>query len=218
MTVMQQTEEWLRRMILDMEIGPGERLTERWIEGQTGASRSSIRTALFRLEAEGLVSRAERGWTVPPINLDEIEQLFIYREVLEVAAVRLGGHDISDADFLEIEAVLDAATPNATPEQLETAGRQFHLWIAGIARNEFISRGLGDALTRLQRARWLENNPGHHGWDEHRTIVTALRNDETERAAELVKTHVRATRDRLLEILRKERRSLRARGATILPE
>ncbi|MDB0533154.1 GntR family transcriptional regulator [Ralstonia solanacearum] len=44
---MQQTEERLRRMILDMEIGPGERLTERWLEGQTGASRSSIRTALF---------------------------------------------------------------------------------------------------------------------------------------------------------------------------
>ncbi|MFC3402366.1 GntR family transcriptional regulator [Ralstonia solanacearum] len=75
--MIQQTEERLRRMILDMEIGPGERLTERWLEGQTGASRSSIRTALFRLEAEGLVSRAERGWTVPPINLEEIEQLFI---------------------------------------------------------------------------------------------------------------------------------------------
>lgn len=217
MTVMQQTEEWLRRMILDMEIGPGERLTERWIEGKTGASRSSVRTALFRLEAEGLVSRAERGWTVPPISLDEIEQLFIYREVLEVAAVRLGGQGISDANFLEIEAVLDAVTPSATPEQLEMAGRQFHLWIAGIARNQFISRGLGDALTRLQRARWLESNPGHHGWEEHRAIVAALRNGEIERAAELVAAHVRGTRDRLLEILRKERRSLRARGATILP-
>lgn len=96
---------------------------------------------------------------MPPIDLEEIEQLFIYREVLEVAAVRLGGRDISDADFLEIESVLDAATPNATPEQLEAAGRQFHLWIAGIAHNAFISRGLGDALTRLQRTRWLENTP-----------------------------------------------------------
>lgn len=36
MTVIQQAEERLRRLILDMEIGPGERLTERWLEGQTG--------------------------------------------------------------------------------------------------------------------------------------------------------------------------------------
>ncbi|MBT1538655.1 GntR family transcriptional regulator [Ralstonia solanacearum] len=217
MTVIQQTEERLRRMILDMEIGPGERLTERWLEGQTGASRSSIRTALFRLEAEGLVSRAERGWTVPPINLEEIEQLFIYREVLEVAAVRLGGRDIADADFLEIESVLDAAMPNATPEQFEAAGRQFHLWIAGIAHNAFISRGLGDALTRLQRVRWLESTPDHHGWDEHRTIIGALRKGDIDHAAALVEAHIRETRDRLLDVLRKDRRSLRARGATVLP-
>ncbi|MDF5938687.1 GntR family transcriptional regulator [Pseudomonas aeruginosa] len=51
-----------------MEIGPGERLTERWLEGQTGASRSSIRTALVRLEAEGLVARrAGDGWCRPSI-------------------------------------------------------------------------------------------------------------------------------------------------------
>ena len=37
MTVIQQAEERLRRLILDMEIGPGERLTERRLEGQTGA-------------------------------------------------------------------------------------------------------------------------------------------------------------------------------------
>ncbi|HHW2572397.1 TPA: GntR family transcriptional regulator, partial [Pseudomonas aeruginosa] len=82
MTVIQQAEERLRRLILDMEIGPGERLTERWLEGQTGASRSSIRTALVRLEAEGLVAREGRGWLVPPIDLQEIEQLFVYREML----------------------------------------------------------------------------------------------------------------------------------------
>ncbi len=97
MTVIQQAEERLRRLILDMEIGPGERLTERWLEGQTGASRSSIRTALVRLEAEGLVAREGRGWLVPPIDLQEIEQLFVYREMLEVTAVRLGGKEAEES-------------------------------------------------------------------------------------------------------------------------
>ncbi len=160
MTVIQQAEERLRRLILDMEIGPGERLTERWLEGQTGASRSSIRTALVRLEAEGLVAREGRGWLVPPIDLQEIEQLFVYREMLEVTAVRLGGKEAEESYFREGEAILDAVPINASAEETESAGRQFHLWIAGLARNEFISRGLGEALTRLQRVRWLEKPTG----------------------------------------------------------
>ncbi len=141
MTVIQQAEERLRRLILDMEIGPGERLTERWLEGQTGASRSSIRTALVRLEAEGLVAREGRGWLVPPIDLQEIEQLFVYREMLEVTAVRLGGKEAEESYLREGEAILDAVPINASAEETESAGRQFHLWIAGLARNEFISRG-----------------------------------------------------------------------------
>ncbi|MBG4708632.1 GntR family transcriptional regulator [Pseudomonas aeruginosa] len=218
MTVIQQAEERLRRLILDMEIGPGERLTERWLEGQTGASRSSIRTALVRLEAEGLVAREGRGWLVPPIDLQEIEQLFVYREMLEVTAVRLGGKEAEESYLREGEAILDAVPINASAEETESAGRQFHLWIAGLARNEFISRGLGEALTRLQRVRWLESQPEHHGWAEHRAIIAALRACDIERAAGRVESHVRETRDRLLETLRKDRRSLRARGITILPE
>lgn len=117
MTVIQQAEERLRRLILDMEIGPGERLTERWLEGQTGASRSSIRTALVRLEAEGLVAREGRGWLVPPIDLQEIEQLFVYREMLEVTAVRLGGKEAEESYLREGEAILDAVPINASAEE-----------------------------------------------------------------------------------------------------
>ena len=58
------------------------------MESQLGASRTSVRAALFRLEAEGLVAREGRGWIVPPLDLEEIAQLFAYREVLEVAGLR----------------------------------------------------------------------------------------------------------------------------------
>lgn len=54
MSQMRQVEEQLRDMILGLELGPGERLTERWIEAQFSASRTPIRAALLRLEAEGL--------------------------------------------------------------------------------------------------------------------------------------------------------------------
>ncbi|RVD69541.1 GntR family transcriptional regulator, partial [Mesorhizobium sp. M4A.F.Ca.ET.029.04.2.1] len=89
MSQMQSVERQLREMILGLEIGPGERLTERWIESRFAASRTPVRAALLRLETEGLICRDGRGWTVSPINLAELEQIAVYREAVEVAAVRL---------------------------------------------------------------------------------------------------------------------------------
>lgn len=68
MTVIQQAEERLRRLILDMEIGPGERLTERWLEGQTGASRALSARHWFVLRLKvSLRGRAGDGWCRPSI-------------------------------------------------------------------------------------------------------------------------------------------------------
>ncbi|MGA4814678.1 hypothetical protein ACPA9J_01665 [Pseudomonas aeruginosa] len=119
----------------------------------------------------------------------------------------------------EGEAILDAVPINASAEETESAGRQFHPFGLPVwpAMNSSVG-GLGEALTRLQRVRWLESQPEHHGWAEHRAIIAALRACDIERAAGMVESHVRETRDRLLETLRKDRRSLRARGITILPE
>ncbi len=212
MTQMQEAEDRLRRMILDMEVGPGERLTERWIEGQLGASRTSVRTALFRLEAEGLVGREGRSWIVPPIDLKEVEQLFVYREVLEAAAIRLAGRTVREADLAGIEALLDSVVPHATPDEAHKAGQEFHVRIAQLSGNAFISRGVADAMTRLSRVRWLESDPQHQGWDEHRAILAALREGDPDRAAGLIGTHIRETRERLLATLQESRRSLRRVG------
>lgn len=215
MTQMHDVEKQLREMILGLEIGPGERLTERWAEAQLGASRTPVRAALLRLETEGLVCREGRGWMVTPINLKEVEQLFVYREVLEVASMRLAV-DMADEDAIaDLEAMLDACGPDATREQAQRDGLEFHVQLARLSGNEFISRGIADAMTRLSRARWLESDPVHHGWDEHRAILAALRQRDAKLAVSLTQAHVRETRDRLLVVLQEGRRSFRARGVVV---
>lgn len=107
MSQMQQVERQLREMILGLDIGPGEKLTERWIESRFGASRTPVRAALLRLETEGLVQRDGRGWTVSPINLAEIEQIAVYRQAVEVAAARLVAKLEDKSGLDAIEAMLD---------------------------------------------------------------------------------------------------------------
>jgi DNA-binding GntR family transcriptional regulator len=71
----------LREMILSLDLAPGERLTERWLEGRFEGSRTPIRAALARLESEDLVRRDGRNWMVAPIDLSELEALAEFREL-----------------------------------------------------------------------------------------------------------------------------------------
>jgi DNA-binding GntR family transcriptional regulator len=113
-----QTEQLygrLRAAILALDLVPGERLTERGLEASFAASRTPVRAALGRLDAEGLVQRDGRGWIVSPIDLAEIGSLAELREAVEGAAIRLAVERASDADIAAVAALLDGARPHGHP-------------------------------------------------------------------------------------------------------
>jgi len=216
---MLQVERQLREMILGLDIGPGEKLTERWMESRFGASRTPVRAALLRLETEGLVSRDGRGWTVSPINLAEIEQIAVYRQAVEVAAARLTAA-LEDRSGLDaIEAMLDSCGADTPREEWHRVGTDFHVELARLSGNEFLFRAVRDAMTRLSRARWLEirdEAASERAWQEHRAILAALRAGRADDAADLLIRHIGGSRDRLVGSLQAERRGLRARGFAVV--
>lgn len=219
MSQMQQVERQLREMILALDIGPGEKLTERWMESRFGASRTPVRAALLRLETEGLVSRDGRGWTVSPINLAEIEQIAVYRQAVEAAAARLTAEFDDKSGLDAIEAMLDSCGADTPREEWHRGGTDFHVELARLSGNEFLFRAVRDAMTRLSRARWLEirdEAASARAWAEHRAILAALRAGRGNEAADLLLRHIGGSRDRLVGSLQAERRGLRARGFAVI--
>lgn len=219
MSQMQQIEKQLRQMILGLELGPGEKLSERWMESLFGASRTPVRAALLRLETEGLVWREGRGWAVSPINLSEIEQIAVYREAIEVAALRMtcGLEDKSGLDA--IEAMLDSCDDETPREEWHRVGMDFHIELARLPGNDYLFKGVRDAMNRLSRARWLEVSDDaarDRAWAEHRAILAAARKGDAAAAAQLLSRHILGSRDRLLDSLRADRRGLRARGFAVV--
>lgn len=210
-----EVENQLRKLILSMELGPGERLTERWAEATFNASRTPVRAALQKLESEGLVRRDGLRWLVAPIDVAEVEQLCIYREVLEVAALKLAASQMTEEQLNGLENLLKTKTTDVSEEVMEDAGTRFHLQLARFCQNAFIFEGVSDALRRLSRARWLDKAPSNPAWEDHQEIIAALRSRETEKAAELLAVHLSESRLRLLEAINSSRRSLRARGIAI---
>jgi DNA-binding GntR family transcriptional regulator len=80
----------LRDRILDGDLAPGARLVERAITEDHGVSRVTVRAALGRLEAEGLVVvEPHRGARVAALGPEQLRDLFALRTALEVEAARI---------------------------------------------------------------------------------------------------------------------------------
>ena len=219
MSQMLQIHGQLREMILSLDLGPGERLTERWLESRFAGSRTPIRAALARLEGEELVRRDGRNWIVAPIDLGELELLSEFREPLETTAVRLACARASEADLAAIEEMLDACQSGAPREEWHRVGTDFHVEIARLSGNPFIGKAIEGVMTRLSRARWLEvwTEPSREqAWAEHRRILSFIRSKEPDEAAREAADHIRDTRNRLLRSLNEDRRGLRARGFAVI--
>jgi DNA-binding GntR family transcriptional regulator len=205
-------------MILSLAVGPGERLTERWLEGRFAGSRTPVRAALARLEGEGLVRRDGRAWIAAPIDLRELEALAEYREPLEATVARLACSRADPAALDAIETMLDRCHTGVPREEWHRVGTDFHIALARLSGNQFLIEAIDRVMTRLSRPRWLElgtQASREQAWTEHRRILALIRADRPDEAAAEAAAHVRDTRDRLLRSLADDRRGLRARGFAI---
>src|ERR1700757_2731392 len=89
-SVVEKIVDAIRSDIKAGRVAPGQRLIESEIRVALGASRPSIRDAMRRLEAEGLVEvEHHKGARVRPLTPADTEHIYQIREALEGVAARL---------------------------------------------------------------------------------------------------------------------------------
>lgn len=118
----------LRERIIDGTYGPNYRMSQRDIAEDLDVSRTPLREALRRLEADGfLVSEANRGMQVAPIANADTEQHYAVRLLVEPPIMAALVEQITDADLAAMREIADTmrATTNRTRE-FQEAHRQFH--------------------------------------------------------------------------------------------
>jgi DNA-binding GntR family transcriptional regulator len=82
----------LREMIVDGRLHAGDRINEVHLAAKLGVSRTPLREALIRLVAEGaLNNRPRSGFYVCPLTLEEFEQIYPIRALLDPEALKLTG-------------------------------------------------------------------------------------------------------------------------------
>ena len=88
-SIQQIVYEELRKGILSLRLTPGTTMSTQEMAEKLNVSRTPVREAFLRLQAEGLViSLPQRGTVVSRINLERVNQECFIREGLEHAVIR----------------------------------------------------------------------------------------------------------------------------------
>jgi DNA-binding GntR family transcriptional regulator len=149
----------LRRGLLFGEYPLIERLAEVSLAERLGASRTPVREALMRLEAEGLVVRRPQGGFYPRSpNLAGIRDLYELRRILELACLvrpREHGerHDLSAVQAIRDDWALLAANPPDPDPGLVVVDERFHLRLAEAAGNPAVAEQLQVVNDRIRVVR-----------------------------------------------------------------
>jgi DNA-binding GntR family transcriptional regulator len=197
--------ERLRRAIISGDLAPGSPVIEADLAEQLGASRTPIREALRRLEAEGLLEpRGLRGSVVRGMRPEEVACVFEIREALESLAARRAARTIGEGELRKLAALVEAMRGSLEDaHEMERHDTAFHDVILANADGDRLKRMLTDLRAELIAHRLLSLADGvrrHETVDEHRAILAALSAHDEDEAARATAAHIANARAAVLRL------------------
>jgi DNA-binding GntR family transcriptional regulator len=193
---------WLKSHIATVPRSEGVFLSEGQLAAEAGASRTPVREALLRLEAEGFLSIVpKKGAFVPPITDADLEALMEARALVEDWAMRRVA-DVGEGLSVELERILkEQADLIDDPVAFIECDRQFHRTIVAAAgnpvlldfyeslRDRHVRMGIQAVTSTSERTRQVLR--------EHHAIADALSSGNVDEFTRSVNTHLANTLDTL---------------------
>lgn len=200
----------LQREILAGSIKPGERVREEAVAQRLGTSRTPVREALLALAADGLVAlEPHRGAVVRAFDATDVVELYELRVVIEPYAASLASRRIDAEALRRLEELCETQESLAgdAPEVIEAHIRlneEFHRVIldaAGSPRLTEAMRGVGGIPTAFRSVFWRTADQRDVSLFCHRQLVLALSGGQPELAEAVMKMHVLAAKEYLLDVV-----------------
>ena len=180
---------------------PGQRLIEADLTRDYKVSRGSIREALKRLAAEGVVSlNLHRGAYIRLLSRAEVNDVLAVIEVLTGLTARLAAERIGDdgaaARMHDVLTQLSAARQGDFFEFVRARNR-FYRRLLQVGRNRELSRLLPSMHVHLVRTQFrpYESAAEDQRLEDYQRIVRAVLAGDAVAAEEATRRHIRHTRD-----------------------
>lgn len=187
-------EETLRSAILDGRIPCGTALRQQDLADLFGVSRMPVREALRQLEAQSLLNVvAHKGAVVAALVQGDAAETYALRILLESEALRLSIPLLDNADFEQAARYIEELETEHDYAEIGRLNRLFHMTLYSKTTNGRLLRLIGDGLNEEER--FLRFNLeamglGKLSQDDHRALLRAAEDRDTERAVKLLEHHL----------------------------
>lgn len=187
----------MKRSIMENELVPAAFYLERELAELLGMSRTPVREAARRLEAEGFVEiRPRHGITVLPISPEDMTEIYALLSELEPMAAELAAtNGLSEEQLNQISncvEIMDKALEEGDLDAWADADHDFHQMLVGFSGNKRLIWVISTFWDQVYRARKvtlrMREKPVASNRD-HRNLVQAIRDQDPVKAREIHKKH-----------------------------
>ncbi len=189
-------------LLLNLQIKPGQFLTQRELVKITDMPLGAIRELIPRLEADGLIKTIpQRGLQVTYIDMNLIRNAYELRVILEMRAASQFARNASKSQIAKLRDrhldILEQAKNYITDALVAHAQQtdwHFHDTIIDALDNELISNiyrvnAIKVRLIKASRSR-LGPNDVNRVINEHLRVIKAMEARDEESASEAIKDHI----------------------------
>jgi DNA-binding GntR family transcriptional regulator len=195
--------------IANLELKPGESLTQDRLAKWLSISRTPVREALRRLEQDGMLQTVPgRGLVVTELTIKDVEDMLDLLGLLDAHAAYLAAQRRSDEQAERLSVVardLLAAAERHDVEAWSIADKPYHEIVLTASGNRLLSQTIQDVRRRLHRItinsatrpeRLLECT------HEHLNVADAIVRGDAETAAAMMREHIEAMSLSALTLIR----------------
>jgi DNA-binding GntR family transcriptional regulator len=192
-----QVFEQVKEMIVRGEIPAGKRMIESEIAESMGISRTPVREAVHKLEAEGFLKPLPKGgYVVRGLEISDIEETFEIRSILESFASYLAATRHNDEEILPLEEKIEEFQKYLDRHDLKELTRintEFHELLYALSRSPRLVKmilNLRDEIYFLRKIILNSIDMAQLSNKNHIEIIKAIKKREAKKVERLVREHV----------------------------
>lgn len=199
--------ESLRQSIFDGELKAGDRLVEKELADKMKVSRTPIREALRKLEAEGLVEHLpRRGVVVKGFSREDVIEIYSIRKALEGLAITYTVRNITDQKIVQLKELIkemEKLTEEGDIKELFKVNQRFNDILVNSSKMPRLIHLINTYMEYLQRLRIVTMSCKQRrlkALNEHKAILNAVIDRDEERARQLVEEHIEGSMKEYLKV------------------
>ncbi len=174
----------------------GELITEPKLSNELGVSRTPVREALTRLEAERLIKQTASGMLVLGISSKDVDEMYAVKKAIEPYATVLAIQHMTEEDIARLKEIIEEQefyVTKSNAEKIKDLDTEFHDVIyeaSGSPTFASILSPLHHKLMRFRKVSLQFSDRSTQSVEEHKKIFAAIEAKDEDAAKALMLEHI----------------------------